>query len=197
MQRPTGNTLTIIGILATMLFGVVQLTMTNTKVLDPLVTSLQPVPELLVGIQDQIGQMQSDLSNLDLTLTEVGFSADVNQRTGPVWLQLVSIRCVEPEDAGGDEAYLRVGGRRVWSSGRSMGSDDEELLSTLPATRFTENIDVSLWDEDGPQWLDSDDRLGTIRVRHEQVGQRDLTGQFTLDGANYVLTYRVVASIDN
>ena len=143
------------------------------------------------SLTDQLAQIESNISTLSVRLTEMEESTP--PPAGPVWLQLVRLSCSEPEDASGDEAFMRVGGRRIWSG--SMDSGNTANLSTLPAIQFAENINVSLWDEDGPQWLDSDDHLGTIRVSRDQVGQGDVTGTFTLDGANYELTYRVVRSM--
>ena len=195
MDKLTTDRWAILGIFVTLVLGLVPLYISYVRDFGPLREDIFLLTGSVEAIQDQLQQVEANVSALSEKLTELESAPSADLPSGPVWLQLVSLRCNEPEDAGGDEAFLRVGGRRVWS--RSMDSDSEEDLSTLPAIQFAETTNVSLWDEDGPQWLDSDDHLGTVQVSRDQLEQGDVTGSFTLDGANYELTYRVISSPNN
>ena len=195
MDKLTTDRWAILGIFVTLVLGLVPLYISYVRDFGPLREDIFLLTGSVEAIQDQLHQVEANVSALSEKLTELESAPSADLPSGPVWLQLVSLRCNEPEDAGGDEAFLRVGGRRVWS--RSMDSDSEEDLSTLPAIQFAETTNVSLWDEDGPQWLDSDDHLGTVQVSRDQLEQGDVTGSFTLDGANYELTYRVISSPNN
>ena len=192
MDKLTTDRWAILGIFVTLVLGLVPLYISYLRDFGPVREDIFLLTGSVETIQDQLQQVEANVSALSEKLTELESVPSTDLPSGPVWLQLVSIRCHEPEDAGGDEAFLRVGGRRVWS--RSMDSESEENLLALPAIQFAETTNVSLWDEDGPQWLDSDDHLGTVQVSRDQLGQGDVTGSFTLDGANYELTYRVISS---
>ncbi|WP_428273608.1 hypothetical protein [Candidatus Palauibacter sp.] len=195
MDKLTTERWAILGIFVTLVMGFVPLYISYLRDFGPVREDIFLLTGSVEAIQDQLQQVEANVSALSERLTELESAPSTDLPSGPVWLQLVSLRCHEPEDAGGDEAFLRVGGRRVWS--RSMDRESVENLLTLPAIQFAETTNVSLWDEDGPQWLDSDDYLGTVQVSRDQLEQGDVTGSFTLDGANYELTYRVISSPNN
>ena len=104
-------------------------------------------------------------------------------------LQLISLQCITTEDlTGADEAYLTIGGVRVW--GGDLNDMQTANLQAVPAYWFTEQVNVELFDGD-TGWFDDDDFLGRATLYATDVGTGDRTVYFTEDDAVYILTYRV------
>jgi hypothetical protein len=116
-------------------------------------------------------------------------------------LHLISLICNETEDiTGGDSAYLRVNGQRVWGP-ISMNNGFVENLSNVPPVEFADVARVELFDKDtgasinlyiGSLSLDSDDLLGSYNIPGGLAGEGIRAVNFTADGANYTLLYQVV-----
>src|SRR5262245_56880130 len=100
-------------------------------------------------------------------------------------LRLISLECIETEDAGDDEAYLRVKGIKAW--GGEINSGETADLSGLPLIHFNRRARIQLFDED---WPDSDDLLGTTYALRSHVDQGDIEYRFTDDDAEYALTFQ-------
>ncbi|GAB4173497.1 MAG: hypothetical protein Fur006_02870 [Coleofasciculaceae cyanobacterium] len=103
-------------------------------------------------------------------------------------LKLIALECIETEDSGEDEAYLRVKGVKVW--GRSINSGQTADLSGLPLISFNRRARIELYDED---WPDADDLLGITYAIRSHIGQGEIEYNFTDDDANYKLTFEVLA----
>ena len=105
-----------------------------------------------------------------------------------VKLRLLTIVCHNSEDFFGDEAYLEANGTRIWGP-VDMENGDERSLLAVPLQPFRRSIDLALFDDDAP---DADDHLGTARISRNAFRAGVQTATFTLDGANYTVTYKVV-----
>jgi hypothetical protein len=114
----------------------------------------------------------------------------VSAQSSTRYLRLISIQCIETEDStGGDEAYLRVAGNKVWGP-KSINNGGAYDLTSIEPKLFVGQVEVSLFDEDSG-FLDDDDWLGTATITSSEAGLGNRTVFFTQDGANYKLTYRV------
>ena len=107
-------------------------------------------------------------------------------------LKLLELRCFESEDSGGDEAYILVGGDKVWSI-EEIENGEIASLRSVPPVAFEGSVEVSLWDED-TGLFDSDDNLGKVNVSEEVAGEDEQEFRFDQDGANYLLIYTVLPS---
>jgi hypothetical protein len=131
---------------------------------------------------------------LGMLITLFGFSSapSVSAHNGhPHQLRLVSLHCWETEDQTFDEAYLKVGGNKVWGT-MPMSRGSNLNLSAVPPQLFVDSVTIKLYDEDGGLF-DYDDRLGRVTIPASQAG----TGNHTVwflddDDAVYSLTYRVI-----
>ena len=104
-------------------------------------------------------------------------------------LKLTSLYCETTEDnAGPDEAYLVVNGKRVWGP---ESINDREPRPVDIEIDFSTSAKVRLYDQDTGVW-DKDDYLGEITVSANQAGQGEQQDTFTEDDANYTLYYEVV-----
>lgn len=106
-------------------------------------------------------------------------------------LKLISIYCRETEDwTGADEALIKVNGNDTWRG--SLNDRQSKSLSSLPLIPFSSTARIELFDEDagGP---DNADFLGSVDVQAFEAGQGEKYPKFTEDGANYTITYEVVA----
>jgi hypothetical protein len=108
-------------------------------------------------------------------------------------LKLIDLYCIETEDSlGADEPYLLVDGSKKWSGSLNNGEHAPMVDKQGNPLEFTFNgaIDIKLYDSDGNHWYDRDDFLGSFRVTElDVVGGNPM--HFTLDGANYELSYTV------
>lgn len=105
-------------------------------------------------------------------------------------LFIKSLTCHETEDCtGSDECFLEVftsAGRKTYRQNMNNG-EVWEINDTLP---FTSRTKVRLWDLDLGRWPDYHDHLGTVVLRDVPV--ENSSAAFTLDGANYTLTFDVL-----
>lgn len=98
------------------------------------------------------------------------------------------IHCFQTEDdAGADEAYLKVNGVTKWAAGINNG---QTLPLDFDMVLDRTTLKVELWDDDGDHWYDRDDWLGENFVTWEA----DKNGQsrsirFTNDGATYEVRF--------
>ncbi|MFI0405773.1 hypothetical protein [Actinomadura sp. 3N508] len=100
-------------------------------------------------------------------------------------VNLTRLVCYETEDSsGGDEIYIRINGKKVWSIADSINCDHDKP-NHYPINRKAKTGDqVSLYDKDGDLPGDSDDHLGTDTVE----GNRGSL-VFNLDEALYTIEY--------
>lgn len=103
---------------------------------------------------------------------------------------VIGIWVGQTEDASWDELYVKINDRVVWGP---YGMPDcglyyceHPLNGAIPLTYFTSFVKVSLYDDD---WPDADDHLGTWYVWYNALPYAGL--QFNLDGADYLLEYRI------
>jgi hypothetical protein len=105
-------------------------------------------------------------------------------------LFIKTLTCNETEDYGGsDECLLEVftnAGRKTYRQDMNNGQV-WEINDKLP---FQDRAKIRLWDLDLGRWPDYHDHLGTSVIRSNPV--ENSTTTFTLDGADYVLTYDVL-----
>ncbi len=127
-------------------------------------------------------------------------------------LQLLALECMQPQELDGDETYLTLDGRQVWSAG------EYRMSRTLAAANRCSQVDFAagrvltrdgwvdveqepmvfpglagqvmaqLWDSDS---LTSDDLLGETPISETDSGRGKISVQFTRDGGIYRLTYAV------
>jgi hypothetical protein len=102
-----------------------------------------------------------------------------------------SLLCHVTEDnTGADEPYLLGNNVRFWGN----GSLNNEQSATVDRSFDAQgNASIKLYDADLGAWPDYDDYLGTVSVTADQIGQGDITGKFTGDGASYEIVYHVDA----
>ena len=108
-------------------------------------------------------------------------------------LVLLNLECHDTEDdSGGDEAYLRINGGKVWGPTNINDGQTKDLGGVGPFP-FVENIRIDLYDEDLGHWPDPDDHLGTQYVWKGQSGQGEQHLPFSGSRWNYTLHCRVDA----
>jgi hypothetical protein len=104
-------------------------------------------------------------------------------------LTIDTLRAYETEDSFTDEAYIDVKGTTVWGP-----NDVTALQMEYPnvVRDVTGPIWISLYDEDG--WFDGDDWLGDAYAPLPSAVGATAYGSlsFTRDGANYVMSVRVL-----
>lgn len=105
-------------------------------------------------------------------------------------LKLLELRCTESEDSGGDEAYITVEGKKVWST-ENIEDGESVSLRAVKAVEFSGEVTVALWDED-KGLFDSDDSLGEFIVSEDLVGEDEQEHNFKGDGSDYLLVYKVI-----
>lgn len=100
----------------------------------------------------------------------------------------ISIVCVKTEDVvGADHVYLQAGGKTIWGPKQMSKGDSLQIVGK--SVKFAGDLEIELYEKDTP---DQDDLLGNESVYAAQAGARDRVMRFTNDGAQYVLTYRIV-----
>ena len=100
-----------------------------------------------------------------------------------------TLRAYETEDNFEDEAYINVKGFTVWGPN---GTNPLQMEYPNVVRDVTGPIWISLYDEDGP--FDGDDWLGDQYAPLPAAVGSTAYGNlsFTRDGANYVMTVRVL-----
>jgi hypothetical protein len=133
----------------------------------------------------------------------------------PYTLRLLTLECIQAQELDGDEAYITLNGRKVWSAGRDKMSHDlshahrcsevdfaggrklthEGWISISPfdpgafiVTGLSGGTVLQLWDDD---LLTRDDLLGETPISEADIGHGHIRVVFTRDGARYRLTYQV------
>jgi hypothetical protein len=108
-------------------------------------------------------------------------------RTGMVKLRLLDIRCVKQQEVGGDEPFLMVRKKKVWSHD-NMHSGTTFSLRTIQPLAFSDEIDITLMEKD----VGRDDRLGSGTVTADQLGKGEQQFEWTEAGCHYQLIYEVI-----
>lgn len=136
--------------------------------------------------------------------------------TAPLALQLISLRCITAQENEGDEIYINVDGRTVWSVGelrmRERLENDQQVdevdfvhgrlhtrqgwipMQTFNAEDFRiefsgERARLELRERD---LLLGDDRIGDVEIFSADSAHGEIQLAFTAEGAHYVLRYRVM-----
>lgn len=125
-------------------------------------------------------------------------------------LRLLSLECMQAQELDGDETYLMLDGRQVWSAGdykmsstlttadrcsvvdfaagrvltRSGWIDVEQAALVFPG--LAGEVLLQLWDSDA---LTTDDLLGEAPISETDIGRGEISVLFTRDGGRYRLTY--------
>ncbi len=106
-------------------------------------------------------------------------------------LFIKALTCNETEDyTGSDECLLEVftnAGRKTYRQNMNNG----EVWEINDKLTFQERAKIKLWDLDLGRWPDYHDHLGTVVIRDNPV--ENSSASFTLDGADYVLTFDVTS----
>ena len=100
-------------------------------------------------------------------------------------LRLYSITCLKAgaDPAGNDEAYLKLGDQKIWSS--SMGTGD--YLAINKSYGFEGAPNLSLYDDDASP--NRDDLIDSVGVNG---GTGFLSRQFEGSGSKYQVNYQVL-----
>jgi hypothetical protein len=107
----------------------------------------------------------------------------------PKKLTIITLRCLETEDnTGGDEARLEVYLDGIHSDTLKDDINDNQNFDINKTYDFKHGATLRLYDEDNSWIGDDDDFLGEVTI-NTAVGEHK--GSFTLDDANYIITYRV------
>jgi hypothetical protein len=133
----------------------------------------------------------------------------------PFTLQLVSLRCLTAQENDGDEIYVNVDGRTLWSVGGLRMSerlnDDQQVdeVDFVHGQLHTRDGWVAMQTFDGDDFrleiradyarlqlrerdmLLSDDLIGEAVITAADVGRGKIQLAFTGEGAHYTLTYEV------
>lgn len=132
-------------------------------------------------------------------------------------VQLVSLRCVTAQENDGDEIYINVDGRTLWSvgglrmhqglsdpqqvdevdfvHGRLHGPDGWAAMQSFEAEHYRvtvndERTQLRLMERD---LLIGDDVLGEAFITASDAASNRITLAFTAQGAHYMLSYSVTA----
>jgi len=135
--------------------------------------------------------------------------------TRPFTLQLVSLRCLTAQENDGDEIYVHVDGRTLWSVGTLRMSDrlnDDEQIDEVDFVHgqlHTRNGWQAMHTFEGDDFriqvtadyahlqlrerdmLLGDDLLGEAVVTAADAERGKIQLAFTAEGAHYTLTYEV------
>lgn len=133
----------------------------------------------------------------------------------PFTLQLVSLRCLTAQENDGDEIYIHMDGRTLWSVGGLRMSNRLENNQQVDEVDFvhgqlhTRDGWVAMQTFNGDDFrldinaeyaqlqlrerdlLLTDDLLGEAVVTAGDVGRGKIQLAFTAEGAHYLLTYEV------
>ena len=139
--------------------------------------------------------------------------------TSPFTLQLVSLRCLTAQEDDGDEIYVNVDDRTVWSVGTLRMTDrlsDDEQISEIDFVHgqvHTRNGWQAMQTFDGDDFrvavtadyarlqlcerdmLLGDDLLGEAVITAADGERGKIQLAFTAEGAHYTLTYQVTAGV--
>jgi hypothetical protein len=139
----------------------------------------------------------------------------------PLTLQLVSLRCLTAQENDGDEIYVQVDGRTLWSVGTlrmsDRLSDDQQTndVDFLHGQFHTRNGWQAMQTFDGDDFraplsgdyaqvrlcerdlLLGDDLLGEAIITAADAERGKIQLAFTAEGAHYTLTYALTRSEAN
>ncbi|TMR07346.1 hypothetical protein ETD83_00955 [Actinomadura soli] len=100
-------------------------------------------------------------------------------------VNLLRLTCYETEDtSGGDEIYLQINGRTVWSTADSINCDHDHPNHRPINRRAKTGDQITLYDKDGDLPGDSDDHLGSDVIEGDRGSL-----VFNLDDALYTVDY--------
>lgn len=134
--------------------------------------------------------------------------------TGPMTVQILSLRCVQAQEIDGDEIYLTAGQYTIWSTGiwrmserlvDSAQIDEADFVNGRIHTKsgwspmhefdpgaFTipvgEGVLIRVLERD---LLIGDDVLGQVEVLPRDEAHGQIQVAFTAEGAHYLLNYEV------
>lgn len=104
------------------------------------------------------------------------------------FLDIKSVTCLDQQERGSDELYLRFNGTKI-----ALGSINQGGSRTLnSAVRFTGTMPLSLFEDDGNHWYDRDDHIQTHRISDSR-SPGDFALDFRGDGGHYLLVVGVLS----
>ena len=86
-------------------------------------------------------------------------------------LKLIGIDCYVPEEAGLDEVYLKLEGKRIWPQSQSyeqLPIGHTELNLDLGERQRGSTIEIECWDFDS---LSFNDKMGTFKLMLDTSGR--------------------------
>jgi hypothetical protein len=133
-------------------------------------------------------------------------------------ISLLSIKCLVSQEDDGDEIYITLNGKQVWSvrrhyvmhqqprrsdqmkevdfaEGRYLSVDGWKPLPDFdPATVVFQGLtgpsSIQVWDQDN---FSRDDYFGKIQISQGEAGRGPINGVAAGDAAHYVVVFEVVA----
>lgn len=118
--------------------------------------------------------------------------APAQAQSGDV-LRLISIKCIDREDAGDDEAGIKVDGAIVWGHGETnMTNGNVVNLSSISVPLSGQSAQVQLWEWDDGH-IDQHDLLGEFSAEYTDGTERTKVISFnsTFSSAVYEIKYVV------
>jgi hypothetical protein len=107
-------------------------------------------------------------------------------------LELISLYCEKTEDTlGSDEVYFVINGKQVGGVTTIQEAEGKDLRD-ISNIIFDRTAEIKLYDKD-TGIFNNDDLIGSVTASSGQAGQGEMTGKFNRGGADYTLTWRVVA----
>lgn len=105
-------------------------------------------------------------------------------------LLLGEIQCIAPDDLGGDEVYITVGGRRIWGPVSMDTFDVRSINIDVPFSGTA--LTIRVFDEE--PWPFSDDEIGSVTINtpssEEEIRRAPSSAYLTTHGA-YQLYFSV------
>ena len=86
-------------------------------------------------------------------------------------LKLLSLKCYVPDEADLDEAYLKIGGKKIWPESEKyvrVPHGDTSVGTTIGDLNKGDSVVVELWDYDS---FSFDDKLGDFNLILDQFGK--------------------------
>jgi hypothetical protein len=107
-------------------------------------------------------------------------------------LELISLYCEKTQDTfGSDEIYFVINGNQIGGV-NSINETEGKDLRYISHIIFDRTAEIRLYDKD-TGIFNNDDFIGSVTATSGQAGEGEMTGKFNRGGADYTLTWRVLA----
>lgn len=133
------------------------------------------------------------ITGLLMTLWLALMPAPAQAQPGDV-LRLISIKCIDREDTGADEAGIKVDGVIVWGHGETnMDNGSVVNLSGISVPLSGQSAQVQLWEWDSGGFLDPHDLLGEFSAEYTDGTEKTKVINYShpLGSAVYEIKYVV------